>query len=173
VRRTVLLGVVALAAVACSDPGPGTVHPYDRSPVPAVPDRTQVVDLGIASGVDDGEYWAVLTHATPRSGSFDPVLTFELQQAEFDADGGVKVTEEPSRTVKAWPATVTVLTVVSAERQNYAVPMDELASLASGAAPSADAPVDYAYVDYPFLVTIMDGDVVEVHQVWLDETASG
>ena len=162
-KRAVLVGVAALALVACSDPGPGKVHPYDRAPVPAVPDRTHLVT---SSGtIADGQYWAVLSEED-RSG--DDVLTFVLQYAEFGSDGSITVTEQPSRTVKGWPDWLVTLTVVASTRQNYAVPVDEVGRLASGAAPSAEAPEGYAYVDYPYLVTISSGQVVEAHQIWLE-----
>ena len=52
------------------------------------------------------------------------------------------------------------------------VPGAELASLADGGTPAADAPDTYAYQPYPFLVTVEAGVVVGLHQVWVEVPAS-
>ena len=160
---------MVLVLAACSDPGPGTVSPYDRAPVPAVPDRTAPVAED--GPLVDGDYWGIISGA--NSGEPSPTITFTLVQASFDANGSLAVTDEPSRVVTGAAADLQSLSVVAESRQNYAVPADELISLALANEPSADAPDDYAWVDYPFLVTLRNGVVVEARQIWIDETTSG
>ncbi len=92
-----------------------------------------------------------------------------LMQATFDDAGGVEVDDEPTRDVTATSATLQSVSVVAGSQQNYAVPADELVSLAAGNDPSSDAPDDYAWVDYPFLITARGGQVVEARQIWLAE----
>ncbi len=158
--------IAALVTVAaCSDPGPGTVSPYDRAPVPPVPDRT--LDVVVDGQLGDGQYWAVVSGADMSEPS--PTITFTLMQATFDDAGGVEVDDEPTREVTATSATLQSVSVVAGSQQNYAVPADELASLAAGNDPSGDAPDDYAWVDYPFLITARGGQVVEARQIWLAE----
>lgn len=163
--------LLALVLVACVDDGADTLEPYDRAPVPAVPDRTTAVD---PATIADGDYWAEATAV----GSGRPIIVFELMQAFF-GDGCIAelgadaceddygVLREPSVTISVLWDSLQSVTVVAENRQNYAVPGAELASLIGGNEPSADAPADYHYVPYPFLVTVRNGAIVEAHQIWL------
>lgn len=162
-KRAVLVGVAALALVACSDPGPGKVHPYDRAPVPAVPDHT--AEVPAQGDLPDGQYWATVTGAD--SGEPAPTITFHLVQATFDNKGQLQTIDDPSRDLASPIAALASATVVAADRQNYAVPADELLSLLLDNPPSSDAPEGYAWSEFPFLVTISGGQVVEAHQIWL------
>lgn len=166
---------------ACADDNVRTVQPYDRAPVPAVPDRTAVieqalvaVDGSLAPSIDDGDYWATATAV----GSGRPFILFDLSQAvfsqtcieEFGAEACADeyaVIAEPHGTITVLWDTLQSVTVVAENQQNYAVPGAELASLIGGNEPSADAPADYRYVAYPFLVTVRDGAVVDAHQIWV------
>ncbi|MDO8390511.1 MAG: hypothetical protein Q7V57_08485 [Actinomycetota bacterium] len=166
--------VAALVLAGCGgDDGPGTVQPYDRAPVPAVPDRTHEVPE--AGDLPDGDYWAVLSSASPGAGTialqvsqalFADTCLAELGEAECEGDWGVVPT--PTRSVVVPVATLVSISVAAENRQNYAVPGAELASLASGGTPAADAPEGYAYQPYPFLVAVEAGAVVGLHQVWVD-----
>ena len=153
-----------LALAACSDPGPGKVHPYDRAPVPAVPDRT--TEVPATGELPDGQYWATVTGATGAVPT--PTITWTLVAASFDETGALHTIDDPSRELASPISALLSSTVVAADRQNYAVPADELLSLLSENAPSADAPEGFAYAEYPFLVTISNGAVIEVHQIWLE-----
>ena len=42
-------------------------------------------------------------------------------------------------------------------------------ALIGGNAPSAAAPADYQYLQYPFLVTVRNGAILEVHQIWVPD----
>lgn len=175
--RLVALAVAAgLALTACGgDEGPGTVKLYDRAPVPGVPDRTAVISPEASTLAPDGEYWAELSGwrdaATP---TFDFLLTQAffadacaevLGSAECPNDFGTL--DEPSATVTVKVADVGSVTVVSDNRQNFAVTPQELVILAGGQPPSEGAPEGFEYVPFPFLLTVRDGKIVSAHQIWL------
>lgn len=175
------LAVLVLLLVACADDEPVTVQPYDRAPVPAVPDRTTpikrtsvAVDGSLLPSADDGDYWAEAIAV----GSGRPFIMFDLSQAVFAqtcveehgaeaCDDEYAVIPEPHGTVSVLWDSLQSVTVVDENRQNYAVPGAELASLVGGNAPSTDAPDGYRYMPYPFLVTVRDGTIVDVHQIWV------
>lgn len=163
-KRALLAATAVLALVACSDPGPGTVHPYDRAPVPAVPDRTH--EVAADGDLADGQYWATVTGAT--SALPTPTITWTLVSASFDETEAVHTVDEPSRELTSPVTALVSATVAAADRKNYAVPGDELLSLLLDNPPSADAPEDFAFEQYPWLVTVTNGVVVEVHQIWLE-----
>ena len=174
------LVLVAVSLVACVD-GEATVQPYDRAPVPAVPDRTAPIDPtsvaadgSLAPSVADGDYWAVATAV----GSGRPFIMFDLSQAVFSqtcidelgtqaCDDDYGVIPEPHGTLTVLWDSLQSVTVVDESQQNYAVPGAELASLVGGNEPSAEAPDSYRYVPYPFLVTVRNGTIVDVHQIWV------
>ena len=167
----------ALRAIGCA----ATVQPYDRAPVPAVPDRTTAVrevsiavDGSLAPSMADGDYWAEASAV----GSGRPFIMFDLSQAVFgqtciDVLGEQEcadeygVISEPHGTLTVLWDELQSVTVAAESRQNYAIPGAELASLIVGNAPSADAPADYRYVPYPFLVTVRSGAIIAVNQIWL------
>lgn len=154
--------VAALAIVGCADPGPGKVSPYDRAPVPAVPDRTREVPA--EGDLAAGSYWAI---AIAVSADDPNALSFVLGQATFDASGEVTVDDDPSRTVVVDSASLRSVSVVADDRKNYAIPADELLALVRGDPPATDAPEGYAFTDFPFLLTVAGGMVVEARQIWL------
>jgi hypothetical protein len=160
-RWFVPLALAALLLVACTKPAPATPPLYARVPVPAVPDRTAP-----PSGVPkDGQYWATNVTFAKNNG-----LEFSLAQAFFGATcttelgadrcaEGVGVDESKNGGVSIVPSGLTVVTVVAANGQNYAIDGNELSRLITGGAPSASAPADYKYIAGPFLVTISGGAV--------------
>jgi hypothetical protein len=165
-------GLLALAACG-GDDGPGKVHPYDRAPVPAVPDHTHEVPA--TGDLPDGDYWARLATSDPAAGT----ITLQVSQALFadtclaqlgeaDCEGGWGEVPMPTRSVVVPVADVVSISVAAENRQNYAVPGAELASLASGGAAAVDAPEGYTYQPYPFLVSVDAGTVVGMHQVWVE-----
>ncbi len=179
--RRALIAALLLVLAACSEDEPATVQPYDRAPVPAVPDRTEAIDAttiasdgSLTASAADGDYWANAIAV----GSGRPIIVFEIAQAVFgqtciDELGAEEcvdeyaVISEPSGTITVLWDSLRSVTVVAESRQNYAVPGAELASLVGGNAPSADAPADYSYVPYPFVVTVRDGNITDVHQIWV------
>lgn len=128
----------------------------------------------LAPIVDDGDYWAEATAV----GSGVPFILFDLSQALFgqtciDELGDAECADEygvigePHGTLTVLWDDLQSVTVVDKNRQNYAVPGWELASLIGGNPPSRSAPTDYRYLAYPFLVTVRDGTIVDVHQIWV------
>ena len=153
----------------CGGDGVQTVQPYDRAPVPAVPDHTTVIDPTTIAGdgslspnIANGDYWGEAVAV----GSGRPFIVFDLSQATF-ADDDYQVIAEPHGTLTVLWDDLQSVTVVAKTKQNYAVPGAELASLIGGNAPSVDAPADFRYTAYPFLVTVSKGAIVEVHQIWV------
>ncbi len=172
-RRVATLMVVgAMALGACGGDSEAKVQPYDHAPVPAVPDHThEVVAVGAQA---DGDYWATATGSDTLAGTvsftlvqvfFGPACTAALGVDQCDGDMGVK--SEPTLTVTATAANLMSISVVAANRQNYAVPGSELASLVGGNPPGAQAPAEYTYQQFPFLVTGEGGVVTEAHQIWM------
>ena len=110
----------------------------------------------------DGDYWAEAIAV----GSGRPFIMFDLSQAVF-GDDDYEVIDEPHGTLLVLWDDLQSVTVVAKDRQNYAVPGAELASLVGGNPPSRSAPTDYRYVQFPFLLTIRSGQIVEAHQIWV------
>lgn len=169
--RAVLLAVaLACVAAACGgdDLTQHSVDLYSRAQVPAVPDRTAAVGGELA----DGTYWATATGAgddtvdfTLTQAFFGPACTDELGADACDGDVGVK--DEPALTVTVPVGDVRTVTVVDGKQQNYGVDAAELARLVNGDAPSSEAPDGFAFEPFPFVVTVVDGKVVEIRQVWM------
>ena len=173
-RQAAFAAIAAcFALTACGgDEGPGTVKLYDRAPVPGVPDRTTAVDPSALSR--DGAYWGMLLPGDSSRRS----LTFHITQAFF-ADACVEelgagectndfgTLSDPSLDADATPADLSSITVVTEDRSNFAITADELFSIAGGAAPAAEAPDGFRFVPFPFLLTVLDGRIVEARQIWL------
>jgi|CXWK01.1.fsa_nt_gi hypothetical protein len=178
-----LAGIVLAGTVlaGCAEP-PEKVELYDRSPVPAVPASTRAIDPAWVGADDslspddltDGEYWAEAVGA----GSGRPFILFDLSQALFgqicfdtlgedECSNDYGVVASPHGTFEAALDSLVSVTVVGADRQNYAVTPTELASLVWGGPPHVAAPSDFAYTPYPFLLSVRDGVVVEAHQIWV------
>ena len=165
-----LLAAVAFVLAACGD-DEQVVHPYDKVAVPAVPDRTQPIPAA-ADPLADGQYWAT------ADGVEGDAVQFVLTQAffgptcaeELGADacnGEMGVVDDPNREIGVTPAGVSPLTLVNEQRENFAVPAEEFVWLVAGEAPSSAAPEGFAYQPYPFLVTVLGGNVVGLQQIWM------
>ncbi len=172
-RRVALVAAVVICAlVACGGETEAKVQPYDRAPVPSVPDHTHPVATTGAQA--DGDYWATATGDDITAGAVE----FTLVQVFFgtaciaalgadQCDGEMGVQPDPSVTLTAPVADLLSVSVAAANRQNYAVPGSELLSLVGGNPPGARAPADYTYQQFPFLVTVEGGVVTEAHQIWM------
>ena len=170
----VVSAVLALSGCGGKD-GPGKVGLYDRAPVPAVPDRTQAIGPAGSALLSDGTYWAELIGVNDSSA---PSLTFELTQALFaqtcidelgadECTNDYGVIAEPHQSTSGSQADLVSVTVVGENQQNLAITAAELASLIAGNAPGTPAPEGYAYVEFPFLLTVQGGKIVEAHQIWV------
>jgi hypothetical protein len=124
----------------------------------------------------DGQYWS------PKVAATDGQLVFSLAQAFFgptcttelgadrckngfgtDEAGATSSVGYGQMTVAA--ASVSVVTVVAANGQNFAVDGTELAHLVNGGAPSSVAPTDFRYSAGPYLVTVSAGTVIAANEV--------
>ena len=169
------LASTVLAACGGDLGGNQPVEPYGRTPVPAVPARTEPVGDALGSGA----YWADAVGAVPAAadgtgGSIDFVVTQAFFGPECVAALGedacpdeVGVLDDPSLEVTVPLTDLRSASVAAETRQNLAVDAAELASLVSGAVPGEGAPLTYAYTPYPFLLTVRDGIVVEARQIWM------
>ena len=168
------LATLAIVLSACGGDEAEVLKPYDKAPVPAVPDRTQPpdpawVDSGV--GLADGQYWA--EDAVADGGRivftivqvfFGPVCETELGAENCMNDYGVRA--EPTGELPADPAALRIVSVVAEDQRNFSVPGSELMRLVQGEAPEG-GPVDYAYTPFPFLLTLSGGQVVEARQIWV------
>ncbi len=123
---------------------------------------------------DDGVYWATV------GSSNDEGITFNLVQAYFGDDcvahfGTVPESclddygiDDSTTAIVTMPLDTDDVTVLSAGDATpaYRITGTELARLVAGQPPSADAPADYAFSFFPFLVTVTDATVSAAHQVF-------
>lgn len=164
-----LLGTTVL--VSCGGDDEQRVAPYDVTPVPAVPDRTAVPTDGT---LPDGQYWTEgfgigaeegrLT-ATLVQAFFGPACVEELGADGCTTEPGVD--DDPAIEVVVDLAEVLLVSVVDDDRRNYSIPATELARLVAGEVPDPNAPEGYVFGDDPFLLTVRDGVVTEVAQIWV------
>lgn len=170
-RFAAVCAAVVLLAACGGDDAPAKISLYDRAPVPAVPDRTTAIGAADQTPFD-GLYWAeapsvdntMLVVALTQAFFADACLT-ELGEENCPNDYGTL--DEPYVLWDIQVATLVDVTVVAENQQNYAITAEELFSLASGNPPSADAPDGYQYLEFPFLLTMRDGKIVEAHQIWV------
>ncbi len=167
--RALLVAIAAtMILAACGGDAAEVVHLYDRTPVPAVPDRT----AAIATPLTDGQYWAPT--ATAATGG---AITFTLTQAffgptceaELGASGcpdGLGTVDQPQATITVQIADLQSVSVAGTNRQNYAVTGEELVGLLVGGTPAGEAPPDFAYSPYPFVLTVREGVVEVARQIW-------
>lgn len=166
----VLLGLLS----ACGGDDAEVLSPYDKAPVPAVPDRTRPIEAAWVDsqvGLADGPYWA--DEAVVEGGRivftlvqvfFGPACEAELGAENCMNDYGVLA--EPTGQLAADPAELRIVSVVADDQRNFSVPGSELVRLVQGEAPQG-GPVDYQYTPFPFLLTISGGRVVEARQIWV------
>ncbi len=168
--RALLVACAAVMALAaCGGDTAEVVHLYDRTPVPAVPDRTMAISTPLA----DGDYWAPSAMADAATDR----ITFTLTQALFgptcEAELGAAACPDDLGTIEQPQATIGVqadalhsVSVAGSNRQNFAITGTELVHLLTGGSPAGEAPPDFSYSPYPFLVTVRAGVVEVARQIW-------
>ena len=167
-----VVAVLALLLLGCSSK-PQVVHDYDHVPVPAVPERT--LSVAASGALTDGMYWAASVRIT-RAGGTD-TIELRITQAAFgpsceqaggtDCANGYAAVLEPHRDITSSPSDLRSTSVAAESRQNFAVTPPEWVRLVRGDAPSSTAPSEYRYAQFPYLVTVANGSVVELRQVWV------
>lgn len=168
-----LVAAVALLA-ACAGDDAEVLRPYDKAPVPGVPDRTQPIEpawVDSQIGLADGQYWAENAVADAGRIVFTVVQVFfgPTCEAELGAENCMNdygVLTEPTGDLPADPAALRIVSVAAEDQRNFSVPGTELMRLVSGEAPTG-APTDYEYTPFPFLLTVSGGSVVEARQIWV------
>jgi hypothetical protein len=168
-RRLALCCVALLLVAGCGDKKI-VVQPYDRAPVPPVPDRTMPVPAGDAP-LPDGQYWSedvavdgFRLRFTLSQAFFGPTCTTALGADACSGDHGLVT--EPSRQILVAAEGRAPISVATADRKNYAITADEIVNLVGGGPPSADAPEGFTYHPYPYLLTVRNDEVVSMQQIW-------
>jgi hypothetical protein len=171
-------------------PAPTTAAPSDlyrvvTPPTPATTDPIDpawIEDNGETLGTDiaDGVYWGTIVGTF--EGAEGPGISFELSQvffgddctAQFGTGDDVCLNDyqelpEPRGELPAYVASLQYVTVADVidNEISYLIDGAELYRMASGRPPSAGAPEYWALAPFPYLVTVRDGTVISVEQVWL------
>ena len=184
-RATRILTIGLLAGLAaCSSDGPETVALYTTAAPAPVPLETRAIDPAWVEGngetlgttVASGEYWAAVVGVGTGA---EPFVEFDLSQAFFgaacvqkfgdDVDACANdygVAPEPHGTLAAQQSRLDFVTVVGIDQRNFAVTSAELVALVGGSQPAAEAPDDYQYVAFPFIVTVSSGVITAARQIW-------
>lgn len=182
VATTVAPSTTAAASTttAASTTAPSTTEPsrsgdlYDEVSGPDVP--TTHTDAHVADGVlADGVYWTVYAPGTESP----PVVV--VMQAFFGEEcmnmaamlgeeclNDIFVLSDPSRQIDDMPfADRSLITIADVNTgESYEIDEAELA-IVSASTPSDGAPEGFFYVDFSFLMTVEDGEIVSFEQVWM------
>ena len=181
-----LFAVVGMIAglASCGDGGTEKVALYTTAAPAPVPAQTRAINPAWVEGngetlgtdVASGEYWATVSGVGTGA---EPFVEFDLSQAFFgaacvqqfagDVDACANdygVVPEPHGTLAAQQSRLDIVTVVGIDQRNFAVTSAELIALVGGDPPAAEAPDDYAYVAFPFIVTVAGGEITAARQIW-------
>ena len=146
---------------------------YDEVSSPDVPDGH--TDAPPASGdLPDGAYWTVYSPGTAEPPTVVVMQAFFAQECVDMAAllgeeclNDIFVLSDPSLETDDLPfaedADISITEVNTG--QSYAIDEDELA-IVSTSTPSEGAPEGFFYVDFSFLMTVEDGEIVGFEQVW-------
>jgi hypothetical protein len=187
-RRNQGLGIVAalcLVFSACGGDGDEKVPLYSTTAPPAVPEQTSAINPAwvessgetLGTNVAAGQYWATVIGLGVGADN-ETFVDFDLTQAFFgDAclrqftdpelcvnDYGVL--DEPHGSLPAFVGNLTVVSVVGVDQRNFSIDGAELASLIGGAPPATEAPDDFAYAPFPFIVTVTGGTITGARQIF-------
>jgi hypothetical protein len=151
--------------------------PYTPVDAPAFPTRSAPPPSD--DSWPDGEYYVVVRGAaadapTPRLAiTAYQVLTGPDAIAAAQADGvgldsDVYIPASPSADRDIELTADLPISVARPDRPgvSYAITAGELARLVNGASPEEGAPEGYAYVEFPFLLTVQGGQPVALQQLW-------
>lgn len=178
---TAVTTAVTIGPSTSSVPAAGLYTPVAG---PRPPDATTAIDPRwieangeTLAGIADGVYWGTPEGVGTSSKQF---VDLHLVQAFFDeactarfgtgddaCNNDYGIVESPAGSFPAFVDARYVSVVDEATKQNYLVDGPELFALVSGRAPAATAPTDFFFVPFPFLVTVKDGTVISLEQVWV------
>lgn len=138
-------------------------------------DATRTDAFPASGPLPDGRYWAVYhggevgqPFLTIMEAYFGEECVARAEAVGEECLNDVFVPVEPTRDLKdlrfADDAFVSLADVRTA--QSLQVSTAELVAASTGA-PGDGAPVDYEYVPFPFVMTIVSGDIVAFEQLWL------
>ena len=153
------------------------IKEYAPAPAPTVPGKTHPVPAD--NSHPNGVYYATVAVSgdpPPAAGS----VVFEIVQLFRGADCAAHfgtanpdacvndygVETDPTQTIEVPLKGQSITVVDAATQRGYTVSGPELYKLIQGAAPSAQAPQDYAYAGFGYLVTVSGGKVTRLEQWW-------
>jgi hypothetical protein len=181
VRRaaTLIVAIVVLAGCGGGSNPALTFVEYGKRTPPAVPDRTSPLDAawvdaggGIGTAIADGDYWGTLADAdTPVTVQLQLVQaligsTCAAELGDDACDSGIGIVDTVTGTIDVDLAGLAAVSVVAADQQNYSVSGAEFGLLTAGT-PNELRPDTFTFVvTYPFLVTVRNGAVVALAQIW-------
>ncbi len=126
----------------------------------------------------DGSYYVVVRgaaadapaaagdHDLPAADGPDAIAAAQADGLGLDSDVYVPASPSADRDIE-----LTADLSISVARPDrpgvsYAITAGELARLVNGASPEAGAPDGYAYVEFPYLITVQGGQPVALEQLW-------
>jgi hypothetical protein len=175
---------VTVSGVSCAGGEAAQVNLYVTVAPTPVPQQTQAINPAwlesngetLGTDVASGTYWATVGGVGVGA---EPFVDFDLSRAffgaactqQFGADvdscaNGFGVAQDPHGTLPAFKSKLAIVTVVGSDQRNYAITADELIALIGGTPPADEAPDDYQYAAYPFLVTVSGGAITAARQIW-------
>lgn len=180
----------APTAAPTSPPDPTTTAPSGlyRVVTPPTPATTDPIDAAwveangetLGTDIADGVYWGVLVGTFEGAGGEG--MSFALSQVFFGEDctaqfgtgddvclNDYQELPEPSGEFPAYVDSLQYVTVADVidNEVSYLIDGAELYRMASGRPPSAGAPEYWALAPFPYQVTVRDGRVIALEQVWL------
>ena len=163
----------AATTTSTTEPSDSGGDLYDEVSSPDVPDGH--TDAPPASGeLPDGAYWTVYSPGTAEPPTVVVLQAFFGQEcidiAAFMGEeclNDIFVLSDPSLEIDDLPfaddADISITDVNTG--QSYAIDEAELA-IVSTSTPGEGAPEGFFYVDFSFLMTVEDGEIVGFEQVW-------
>ena len=145
---------------------------YDQVNGPSIPGHT---DPFASSGVlGNGVYWVVYNGGETQTPDITVYQAFfgdecddQASSAGQTCENGIFVLDPPSRDINDLPFSADVnLTVVDESSQlHYWITPDELRTIRASS-PSVDNAPDGVYANFPYLMTVQNGQITKFEQVW-------
>ena len=153
---------------------PPTGHSlYDQVNGPSVPSGH--TDPFASSGaLGNGVYWVIYNGGetftpdiTVMQAFFSDECDDQASSAGETCENGIYVLESPSRDIDtmAFSADVNLTVVDESSRLSYWITPDELRTIRASS-PSVDTAPDGVYANFPYLMTVQNGQITKFEQVW-------
>ncbi len=146
---------------------------YDQVNGPSVPSGH--TDPFASSGaLENGVYWVIYNGGetftpdiTVMQAFFGDECDDQASSAGETCENGIYVLESPSRDIDtmAFTADVNLTVVDQSSRLSYWITPDELRTIRASS-PSVDTAPDGVYANFPYLMTVQNGQITKFEQVW-------